>query len=1069
MTHAFTRLLDLVAPPLSIRRQFLALCREAPAVLRSEGILAVLRRAQQAMNRYRTTGALFVSGFDPAPNPPPVPETAPITYAEWIAANEPAEDALAQQKVQAGDLNYRPLISIVVPVFDPPVDVLTAAIESVLAQTYPHWQLCLADGGSTNPQITDILDGHAGHDDRIIVMHLEQNLGISGNSNAALGLATGEFVALMDHDDTLAPSMLYEVAALLNRRPQADVIYFDEDKLSADGAIREHPWFKPDFSPDLMLSTNLLMHAVYRRSLVHEVGGFDPETDGAQDWDLALRCSRHTTAIYHIPKVLYHWRQIAGSASVDAAAKPWAVAAQAVALQRHLEVTDGRRPTVEFPSLGRTRIIWSEPQARVSIIIPTKDKLSLLRACLDSIFTKTAYPDYEIMLVDTGSREDDTLAYYDSLLQQRTDVKLVQMSGEFNYSGANNIGAEAATGDLLLFLNNDTEVLDADWLHEMAGWALRPHIGVVGAKLLRPNGLIQHAGIIMGLAGHGSHIFEDTPEDTYGYFGSTEWYRDYEAVTGACMMMPAELFDRLGGFDEVYRVGYSDIELCLRAAQAGYRTVYTPFARLLHREGGSRGFCLPPGDVLRASCQMLPAIRQGDRYFNPNLSYLHRKPSLARPDEQSPEDSVIDIMRDYSLLPPDLPGIVPPIDDVDLAQPVPWPQARRTQIGKALESLSVLLVSHDLSLSGAPLLLASLAAELAALGVRLTLLSPKDGPVRATYAAAGIPIQIVPWVADSINDAGPLTHAIAGHDLVLANTIVATLGIHTATAFGKPSILWLHESQYGRDLAAEDADVRAALRSASLVLLPTRHLADLYQEFLPDGRFVVMPYGLDESTLPAQPPGIALPAGKVNVVNVGSLEPRKGQDFLMDAILKLPQRTRSSMEFHFLGRTIDPGFVDALREKAAGLLNIHFVGEVDHAQIMAYLDAADVFVLSSRDEVLPVSMLEAMYHGMAIIATRAGGVAEAIEDGETGLLVDFGDGRTLTRSLQALAYDSDLRGRLGRNAAQTFQQRYTMRTFLDQFADLLVRTANSRLPQEGPTGTQPDGLLDEVQMEPRPA
>ena len=534
------------------------------------------------------------------------------------------------------------------------------------------------------------------------------------------------------------------------------------------------------------------------------------------------------------------------------------------------------------------------------------------------------------------------------------------------------------------------------------------------------------------------------------------------------MMTSAALFKRLGGFDEVYQVGYSDIEFCLRAAQAGYRTVYTPFVRLLHHEGGSRGRYLPPSDVLRASCQMLPYLRQGDRYFNPNLSYLHRQPSLARPDEPAPSQVVVGIMQEYHLLPPALPEEAAPLADVDLAQPAPWPEARPAQAAKSLDSLSVLLVSHDLSLSGAPLLLASLAVELAKLGVRITLLSPKDGPVRATYEAAGIPVHIVPCGADPIDNAAPLTHAMAGHDLVLANTIVAALAIHTASAFGIPSILWLHESQYGRDLAANDAGVRAALRGAGLVVLPTPYLANLYGEFLDDARAVVLPHGLDEATLHAEPLGITLPAGKVNIVHVGSLEPRKGQDFLMDTILSLPEGMRSDMEFHFLGRTIDPGFAAALHEECARLPNVHFTGQVDHAQIMAYLDAADIFVLSSRDEVLPLSLLEAMHHGKAIVATRVGGIPDVITHEETGLLVDFGDQVMLASHLQRLASDADLRTRLGQNAAQTFRQHYTMRAFRDQFAELLVRTANVRTERSELRNSLPDGEYGEAHMDVNP-
>lgn len=1068
MRNVYFRLLDTVAPPLSIRRQFLALCRQVPGVLRREGVGEVQRRTRQALIRYRETGALIIPEDAPPVQLPPLQEPEPLTYAEWITANEPGEGTLAEQRVQSARFRHRPLLSIIVPVFNPPVEALSAAVESVLAQTYDNWQLCIADGASEDPQIGRLLTEYAGSDSRIVVTRLERNLGISGNSNTALDPARGEFVALMDHDDVLAPNMLFEVVALLNRHRDADIVYFDEDKLSAQGDVRTQPWFKPGYSPEMMLSTNLLMHGVFRRSLLLEAGAFDPATDGAQDWDLALRCTRRTVAIHHIPMVLYHWRQIAGSASVDIAAKPWAFDAQVTALECHLKRTDGSRPTVTFPSPGRVRIRWPNRHERVSIIIPTKDQHGLLQACLESILSKTAYPDYEIILVDTGSTEKDTLTYYGELLDQHANVKIIRTAGEFNYSRANNMGAASATGELLLFLNNDTEVLDADWLAELAGWAARPQIGAVGAKLLRPNGLIQHAGIVMGLTGHGSHVFEDLPEDTYTIFGSTEWVRNHAAVTGACMMISAELFHGLSGFDENYRIAYSDIELCLRAEEAGYRTVYTPFARLLHHEGGSRGSYVPPSDVLRASAQMLPRIRQDDRYYNSNLSLHHRIPSLGRPDEPEPAQTIVQIMRAYRLLPPHLPEITPPIQDVDLALPAPWPQTNATPRTMTDGDLSVLLAVHDLSLSGAPLLLAALASQLAKSGIRLTLISPEDGPVRAAFESAGVTVHIAPSMRDSFHgtslltrtEVGALTRAVESHDLVLANSIVSALAIHAATAYHKPSIYWLHESQFGYRIAVHDSSVQAALRSAGLVILPTQHLADLYRDYLPEDCTVVMPYGLDVSTLAAHGEAIALPPDKVCVVNIGSLEPRKGQDYLLSSILKLPDKVRDHMEFYFLGRTIDPAFADSLYAQANSLPNVHFKGNLAHDQTMAYLDAADIFVLSSRDEVLPVSMLEAMHHKLAIIATRAGGVAEAIQDGESGLLVNFGDRRRMTHSLQTLALDPAMRKHLGENAARTFDERYTMRIFLQRFTDLIERLTRAPDREAASAPLQPAQMQD---------
>ncbi len=1039
--------LDRIAPPLSIRRQFLILIDETPHTVREEGLSSAIARWRKAVTNYRTRGAL-IAPDDAVVTPVvrPVDDT-PLTYADWIALNEPSAAELAEQR-QLASKSVGMLISLIIPVYNPPTHVLQDVVASIQAQTYPHWQLCISNGSGDNAGVRTVLDQSAQSDDRIIVRHLNANLGISGNSNAALALAEGEYVALVDHDDMLAPNMLYEVADSLSLQPTIDIVYFDEDKLSEDGQRRVDPWFKPDFSPDMMLSTNLLMHGVYRRTLIEKAGGFDDATNGAQDWDLALRCSRLTDRIHHIPKVLYHWRQIAGSASVDAGAKPYAFKAQQVALVRHIEALDGMRPTVEFPSIGRARVIWPTRGHKVSIIIPTKDNVKLLRACIQSILAKTDYPEYEIVLVDTGSRQAETQRYYTELQREHDHVTVVEYHGRFNYSHANNVGAKAATGDLLLFLNNDTEVLHADWLRELAGWAGRDGVGVVGAKLLRPTGLIQHAGIVMGLTGHGSHIFEDMPEDTYTIFGSTEWVRNYHALTGACMMVSSQLFDGLGGFDEIYQIGYSDIEFCLRAEKAGYRNVFTPFARLLHHEGGSRGFYLPPSDVLRASCQFLPLIRQGDRYFNPNLSVDSRQPAFARPGEKATAD-VVEIMRGHRLLPPFVPGISQPMHDVELTQPKEWPITPSTSPNKRMHELSLLLVTHDLSLSGAPLLLAALARQLMQCGVQCKLVSPMDGPTRSHFEADGVPVDIIPSMQDFHGTTlltrpaiGPLTAAVADCDLVFANSVVSSLAIHTATAFNVPSIYWLHESQFGLKTVRKEPSVQAALQDATTIILPTQHLADLYADYLPHTNTVVMPYGLEQATLVPPVDGVQLPPEKITVVNIGSLEPRKGQEFLLTAIQRLPDHVRQSMEFYFLGRTIDPAYADELFAQTANIANVHFTGNLAHAEIMSYLDAADIFVLSSRDEVLPVSMLEAMYHRKAIIATRAGGVAEAIVDGESGLLVDFGATQRMSDALLRLAGDNVLHQQLGERAGHVFAERYTMEIFMQRITEIIEKTVN---------------------------
>ena len=308
---------------------------------------------------------------------------------------------------------------MITPVYNPAPAVLADTLASVQAQTYARWEMCLVNGGSDTPGVREVLESAARHDTRVKLKCLDKNLGISGNQNEALAMATGDYVLVLDHDDLLAPDALYAIAELLSREPTLDVVYFDEDKMSADGRTRRDPWFKPSaWSPDLLLSTNILMHGVIRRELVLQLGGYDSRTDGGQDWDMALRLAGHTRHMAHIPRVYYHWRQVPGSAARDANAKPWALAAQKGLIEAHLQRLGYPTASVSFPSVGRVRVRWPASGTRVSIIIPTRDKLELLRPCLNSIFRHTAYPDYEIVLVDTGSIQPETWKFYGELKQQ---------------------------------------------------------------------------------------------------------------------------------------------------------------------------------------------------------------------------------------------------------------------------------------------------------------------------------------------------------------------------------------------------------------------------------------------------------------------------------------------------------------------------------------------------------------------------------------------------------------------------------------------------------------------------
>ncbi len=558
-------------------------------------------------------------------NAPAPPE--PTEYQRWVAEFEPTSDDLQAQRQAAESLNG-PLISIVLPVHQTDPGMLRACIESVTAQTYSRWQLFAAVTPDKNNENLKYLQGLAKTDPRVVVIELPENGGISRNTNAALTQSTGDFVAFLDHDDTLAPFALYEVALRLQSEPEADLIYSDHDYLDASTGERCQPLFKPDWSPSIMFSANYITHlTVLRRALLDQVGLLDPATDGAQDWDLFLRGAEKTQRIAHISKVLYHWRMHASSTAHNDSAKNYAADAQLLALSRHMErLNMNAMPEVMPDGLLHVRF-ERPPTAKVSIIIPTKDRLDLLERCVSTLLAATKYEDFEVLIVDNGSAETATKEYFQRIVADKR-VRVLWHPGPFNYSTVNNRAAREAAGDFLLFLNNDVEITQPDWLTELVCWANLPDVGIAGAKLLRANGLIQHCGVVLGMSGFAGHPFADQAPLTFGLAGSTGWYRDWLAVTGACMLMRREVFNEIGRFDENFILCGSDVELCLRAHDRGYRVVLNPFAQMIHHERQTRGSEIPPDDFAHSLQHYRRWIVAGDPYWNRNLSPWSEQPTF---------------------------------------------------------------------------------------------------------------------------------------------------------------------------------------------------------------------------------------------------------------------------------------------------------------------------------------------------------------------------------------------------------------------------------------------------------
>ncbi|MCU1491575.1 MAG: glycosyl transferase family 2, partial [Acidimicrobiaceae bacterium] len=515
-----------------------------------------------------------------------------------------------------------PLISVLVPVWRTPIWALERCVGSVLAQDFADWELVLCDDASDDPELSSALRSLRRSDRRITITSLPVNSGISAATNAALAVARGRFVAFLDHDDELAPEALSRFAAAIEEEPEADVLYSDEDKIDFTGE-RFDPLFKPEWSPDLLLSFAYLAHlTVIRRELVQELGGLRSAFDGSQDWDLALRATERARKIVHIAEVLYHWRTLPTSTSSGAAAKPWAYEAGLRVIEGALARRGEGGEVTQHPAFpGRYHVRRAiKGQPLVSIIVPFRDEPSLVATCATSLREAPGYDRVELVLVDNGSELPETAELLERLGRE-SDVRIVQAPGPFNWAAINNAAVREATGDVLLFANNDIEARVPRWLHALLGHAQRPEVGAVGARLLYPDGAIQHAGVVVGLGGIAGHVLRSLPADQPGYNSMAIQTRNCSVVTGACMMVRREVFESVGGFDERLPVAFNDVDFCLQLREKGYLVVYEPLAELVHHESKSRGHTDDLVEGRRILKRWAGLIAAGDPYHNANLSH----------------------------------------------------------------------------------------------------------------------------------------------------------------------------------------------------------------------------------------------------------------------------------------------------------------------------------------------------------------------------------------------------------------------------------------------------------------
>lgn len=548
-----------------------------------------------------------------------------LDYKEWLEKNMPARQELDRQEKHK--FKYAPKISILVPVYNTPETFLRQMIESVQKQTYGNWELCIANANPANEQVKVILKEYTANDARVKVTDVPENEGIAQNTNKALEIADGTFIGLLDHDDVLAENALYEVVKELNKAVDTDVIYTDEDKVST--AMDEYfsPNFKPDFNLDMLRSNNYFCHFfVAKKELIETVGGFRGEYNGAQDYDLFLRCIEKAERIAHIPKILYHWRVHQESTADNPLSKMYAYDAGQKAIEQHLKRCGVTAEVSKTENLGFYRVKYQqEGSPLVSILIPNKDQKDTLDQCLKSIEARTDYENYEIIIIENNSTEQETFEYYKQIKNPK--IRVIEWKDEFNYSAINNFGVRHAKGEYLLFLNNDIEVINSDWLGEMLSNCQREEVGAVGAKLYYPDNTVQHAGVIVGIGGVAGSVFVGLKRGYTGYMHRASIQQNLSAVTAACMMVKKSVFEEVGGFEEELKVAFNDIDFCLKIREKGHLIVYDPYVELYHYESKTRGAEDTTEKIRRFQSEIeymrshwSSILKNGDPAYNPNLS-----------------------------------------------------------------------------------------------------------------------------------------------------------------------------------------------------------------------------------------------------------------------------------------------------------------------------------------------------------------------------------------------------------------------------------------------------------------
>ncbi len=940
-------------------------------------------------------------------------------YEAWLAVNQWNEKAREHLKYRLKTCQETlPKISVVMPVFNPQVRFLESAIASVVNQVYENWELCIADDRSTDAAVHFSLNHWAAKDHRIRIIFRKENGNISAATNSAASLASGDFLLFLDHDDELTPDALGEVALYIAEHPKTDFLYSDDDKIDTEDR-HFAPQFKPDWSPELLLSYMYLSHlCVVRRSIFERVGGLRVGFEGSQDYDFALRATEISRQVTHLPLVLYHWRAVPGSTAVSGAAKPASFAAAKMALQEAFtrRGISGSVYQPEWAVKSRVGIFeheFPDTGPSVAIIIPTKNQVDLLRKCVFSL-EKTTYQNYQIVIIDNESDEKETLTYLESLTHKVLKIKNPDTG--FNFAAINNRAAEQVNTDYLLFLNNDTEVISPHWLSQMVGYAQFEGVGGVGARLLYPDGKIQHAGVIHGLHhGLAGHALKLSPGWNHGYLSYAKVARNYSAVTAACLLTPRQLFLDMSGFNEQeFSVAYNDADYCYRLVENNYRCVYCPRAELIHYEGTSRGFIDHPKE---RSAYRRKYSQKVDSFYSPHLSLDNEQFQI---------------------------------------------QARRFFRGE-VAPLKVLMCSNALNLTGAPNTQYEIAINLAAQGqIKPIVFAVNDGPLRYCYEEQGIEVIIhehplargysIEAYERGIED---LQKEISRHDIdvIYANTLESFFSVDCASKMNIPCVWNVHESEPWQTYFSRRYGLQIAKRALECFSIPYQIIfgsdatRDQYLALNSRHNFTVIHSVLDLNRL-AQAASkwqrkearqsLGVKELEIVILLLGTVCERKGQQELVHAISHLPIECHSRVQYFIVGDRPNE-YSYKLHAMVAALpqdLKSRVTLVPETLETAKYYKAADIFVCTSRIECYPRVTLEAMAYGLPIVTTPVFGIKEQVQNGVNGIFYPPGSPQELRDAILSLLQDDALRASMAENSSYVLAGTTTFKEMLQTYCQI---------------------------------